>query len=432
MNAKEVDNTCFNETFDLPYPSNLKATLYNKDTLMIITWNNMCNSVLYNLEINGQIIQNVVCPYVFTTNPNTVYKIRIKSVCPYAFSPWSSMLTILTSGEIIENKSDRLLIGYWQNTEYKLCPGEFRDIPDEFDIINVAFATPKEDCATLNFTPYNSTKEEFIKDIDYLQDKNKKICISIGGSNEIIKLKTQDDEDKFVKSLENIIYDYGFNGLDIHLENGIQLESGDLDFKNPTTPTIIHLINAIKRIIKIFGNDFILTMAAETVYVQGGFSAYGSIWGAYLPIIYALRDELTIINIKNYNSGLMLALDGNSYPPGNLDFEVSMCEMLINGFPILNNSKNIFPGIDESKVGVGLLAYPNIEEDGYSLPIEGEISLNYLILGESFGGNYILRKSNGYKNFKGIMIWSINTDSFNGYSFSRNYRDYLNSLPNIT
>ena len=44
-------------------------------------------------------------------------------------------------------------------------------------------------------------------------------------------------------------------------------------------------------------------MAPEFPYVQGGYVAYGSIWGAYLPIIDGLRSDLNIIHVQYYNNG---------------------------------------------------------------------------------------------------------------------------------
>jgi len=44
-------------------------------------------------------------------------------------------------------------------------------------------------------------------------------------------------------------------------------------------------------------------MAPEHPYVQGGYVAFGSIWGAYLPIIDGLRDDLTEIHVQYYNNG---------------------------------------------------------------------------------------------------------------------------------
>jgi chitinase len=42
-------------------------------------------------------------------------------------------------------------------------------------------------------------------------------------------------------------------------------------------------------------------MAPETAFVQGGMSAFTGIWGAYLPVIHALRDSLDMLNVQLYN-----------------------------------------------------------------------------------------------------------------------------------
>jgi chitinase len=59
------------------------------------------------------------------------------------------------------------------------------------------------------------------------------------------------------------------------------------------------LIQACRDIASAFGSGFLLTMAPETAYVQGGLSQYGGIWGAYLPVIYGLRDLLAYLHIQH-------------------------------------------------------------------------------------------------------------------------------------
>ncbi len=113
--------------------------------------------------------------------------------------------------------------------------------------------------------------------------------------------------------------------------------------KNPTTPQIVNLISAIRTISDHYGPDFLLSMAPETAYVQGGYSAYGSIWGAYLPIIYGVKDKLTYIHVQHYNAGSGIGMDGNNYNQGTADYEVAMADMLLHGFPVGGNANNIFP-----------------------------------------------------------------------------------------
>ena len=86
-------------------------------------------------------------------------------------------------------------------------------------------------------------------------------------------------------------------------------------------------------------------MAPETAYVQGGYSAYGSIWGAYLPIIYGVKDKLTYIHVQHYNAGSGVGMDGNNYNQGTADYEVAMADMLLHGFPVGGNANNMFPAL---------------------------------------------------------------------------------------
>ena len=60
------------------------------------------------------------------------------------------------------------------------------------------------------------------------------------------------------------------------------------------------MINAIRTIVNSYGEDFILSWAPETFYVQLGYQFYGGInqycdarAGVYLPMINALRNETT-------------------------------------------------------------------------------------------------------------------------------------------
>ena len=104
--------------------------------------------------------------------------------------------------------------------------------------------------------------------------------------------------------------------------------------------------------------DFLLSMAPETAYVQGGYSAYGSIWGAYLPIIYGVKDKLTYIHVQHYNAGSGIGMDGNNYNQGTADYEVAMADMLLHGFPVGGNTNNIFPALRSDQVMIGLPAAP--------------------------------------------------------------------------
>ncbi|MBW4820775.1 hypothetical protein KJE23_09725, partial [Streptococcus salivarius] len=83
--------------------------------------------------------------------------------------------------------------------------------------------------------------------------------------------------------MEDLIRYYGFDGVDIDLESGAGVYHG--------AAVQTTLVTAVKQLSTRIGPSFYLSMAPEHPYVQGGFTAYSGIWGAYLPIIDGLRQE---------------------------------------------------------------------------------------------------------------------------------------------
>jgi chitinase len=327
--------------------------------------------------------------------------------------------------------NSRLLVGYWHNFDNGTGIINLRNVSTKWDVVNVAFADSGSDRSTMQFTPVTGTDASFKSDVAYLNSIGKKVVISIGGQNGVVLLPDAAAKTRFVNSMISIIDKYGFNGIDIDLETGMSLNGGDSDLKNPTTPQIVNLIAAIKEIYNHYGSSFIVSMAPETAYVQGGFGTYGGIWGAYLPLIYGVRDILTYIHVQHYNSGSCYGLDGKVYTQGTADFEVALAEMLLKGFSAGGNANNVFPALRQDQVMIGLpsnqAAAPS---GGYINPTEMKKALNYLIKGQSYGGTYKLANSQGYANFRGLMAWSINWDANTGNEFTSNYRAYLDSLGN--
>ena len=149
------------------------------------------------------------------------------------------------------------------------------------------------DCPrSLLFPLFYATKAQFIADINLLHSRGQKVLLSIGGANATVQLNSSTDIQNFATSVGSIIREFGFDGFDLDLEGtSVILNNGDTDFRSPTTPSIVNLISAVNQILDQFPGGIILSMAPETAYVQGGYGTYSSIFGAYLPIIHALRDS---------------------------------------------------------------------------------------------------------------------------------------------
>ncbi len=322
----------------------------------------------------------------------------------------------------------KILVGYWHNWQNNSAPYiRLNQVSDNYDVVNVSFAVPRSfSDMTMVFNPEEVTVATFKSDMAALKSKGKKVLISIGGANDPVELKTTADRDKFVSSMIGIITEYGFDGFDIDLEgSSVSLDPGDTDFKNPTTVKINNLITATREIVNHFGSDFILTMAPETFYVQAGFDSYGNGAGAYLPVIYALRDRMTYIHVQHYNTGSMYGADNKIYQPATADFHVAMADMLLTGFPIARNENNRFPALRADQVAFGVPASTGAASSGYTSNADVQKAMNYLINGVSFGGTYVLSNASGYANFRGLMTWSINWDAATGLSFSNAHAAFL-------
>ncbi|RKH14436.1 chitinase [Corallococcus sp. CA053C] len=323
----------------------------------------------------------------------------------------------------------KVLVGYWHNFDNGSTNIRLRDISSKFNVIQVAFAEPVPGAGsgTMGFTPYNATVAEFKADIATLKAQGRKVLISLGGANGTIHLDDAAAKQNFVSSMQGLINTYGFDGLDLDLEgSSLALNGGDTDFRSPTTPRILNLIAGTRQLL----NDnagLLLTMAPETAYVQGGYAAYGGPWGAYLPVIHALRDRLTYLHVQHYNTGTVTGLDGRAYAQGTPDFHVAMAEMLLQGFPVGGNASAIFPALQPAQVIIGLPSSPQAAGGGYTTPANVQKALDYLMKGQSFGGTYVLRKAGGYPGFKGLMTWSINWDKFTNFEFSNSHRAYLDT-----
>ena len=345
------------------------------------------------------------------------------------------LLLLVTIRSVSAQTRDSELIGYFHNWQDGNAPYiELDKVDSNYTIIDVAFALPKSGTDyNLRFVPDRTSKPEFISQIKRLQSAGKKILISIGGATAPISLSNKVERDTFVVSMNRIIDDYGFDGMDIDIE-GTSLSVTGGSIAKPEDGEIIHLISAIQMIMKDYhkkhGRRLILTMSPETAFVQGGQSSYGGIWGAYLPVVHALRDSIEILHTQLYNSGTMYGVDGKIYSQGSADFIIAMTEAVIHGF---NTSGGYFEGLSANQVAVGLPACSKGASGGYTKPETVRSAINYILGKGPKPGNYELAKSGGYPELRGMMTWSINWDALSTcgtrYEYASLYKDVFGQTP---
>ncbi|SKA14751.1 chitinase [Chitinophaga eiseniae] len=375
-------------------------------------------------------------PYSYAWNgvPAGNYAVKAIATDNKGASTTSSVVNLVvnTSGPGTPD-SGKVIVGYWQNWGSPSDASPYiplRNVNPKYNVIEVAFAVSGSDLATISFVPENVTPAEFLADVQYLQSQGKKVLLSLGGETGSLNLSTAAKKQAFVTSMKALLDQYNFDGFDLDIEGGtnLQLDNGDKDFTNPTTPKVQNLIAGVKEVIayrKGQGKNCWLTMAPETYYVQTAYgSTYSPLVGAYLPIIYALRNELTFIQTQYYNTGSVMGLDNGVYNQGTPDFIVALTEMLLKGFPVAGTTQT-FPALRQDQVAFGIPATSRAAGGGYIAPANVKKALDYVMKGQSFGGTYQLRNAAGYPGLRGIMTWSVNWDKSNGDEFANNYYEYF-------
>jgi len=317
------------------------------------------------------------------------------------------------------------LIGYWVGRDRSGAIFPLRSVSPQWDLILVAFATPAKGSpeGTMQFhPPLGIEPEQFKSDVAYLKSQGKKVMISLGGGGVFFSLDDPNGVARFVSSMADIVSQYGFDGIDIDFENpSLALAPGDTDFKHPTTPSLVHLITALRQLHDRFGPNFMLSLVPEGTQVPSGLPSYGGQFGSYLALSYATRDILTFIDTQDYNTPPLEGLDGEIYQPGTVDYHAAMTELLLHGFPVAGDPKQFYPPMPADKVAVGFL-------NDATTPGIVDQAMQYILTGKAPAGTtYKLRQPKGYPGMIGAMFWTIDRDRLDGYNYSNSVGPQLHS-----
>ncbi|WP_308418775.1 carbohydrate-binding protein [Chitinolyticbacter meiyuanensis] len=313
------------------------------------------------------------------------------------------------------------LIGYWHNFTNPSGPTiRIRDVSDDWDVIMLSFGEDGGNGAvTFTLDPNGGTEAEFIADIAAKRAKGKKVVLSLGGQEGRMTLNTRENVTNFVNSLHGIINKYGLDGIDLDLESGAGVVLG--------TPIINNLITAMKELKAKVGPTFYLSMAPEHPYVQGGYVAYSGIWGAYLPIIDGLRDDLNMIHVQYYNNGGLYSPYANgALNEGTVDALVGGSLMLIEGFKTVGGTGWEFKGLRPDQVAFGVPSGSRSANTGFVTSATVSNALNCLTKLQNCG---TVKPKQAYPTYRGVMTWSINWDRTDGFNFSKPTKAALNALP---
>ncbi|GLV55739.1 chitinase [Dictyobacter sp. S3.2.2.5] len=294
-----------------------------------------------------------------------------------------------------------ILTGYWQDFTNGATPLRLSGVDAQYNLIAVAFAnadpsrpggvTFSVDSGLSSALGGYSTAQ-FTSDIATLHAQGKKVIISVGGQNGTISVSDATSASNFTNSVYQLIKTYGFDGVDIDLENGI----------NPT-----YMGSALRQLSSLVGPNLVITLAPQTIDMQ-------STGSGYFQLALQIKDILTVVNMQYYNSGSMNGCDGRVYSEGSEDFLTALACIQLQG------------GLRADQVGIGVPASSSAAGGGYVSPSVVNSALDCLARGTNCGS---FRPSTTYPTIRGAMTWSINWDASNGYNFAHTVGAHLATLP---
>ncbi|MET3983217.1 chitinase [Streptomyces sp. PvR034] len=289
------------------------------------------------------------------------------------------------------------LTGYWQNFNNGATVQKLSDVQAQYDIIAVSFADATSTPGAISFNLDSAglggyTVAQFKADVAAKKAAGKSVVLSIGGEKGTISVNDSTSANNLANSAYALMQEYGFSGIDIDLENGL----------NPT-----YMTQALRSLAQKAGPSLVLTMAPQTIDMQ-------STQGGYFKTALAVKDILTVVNMQYYNSGAMLGCDGKVYSQGSVDFLTALACIQLEG------------GLAPSQVGLGVPASPSGAGSGYVSPTVVNNALDCLAKGTNCGS---FKPSRTYPGLRGAMTWSTNWDAKAGSAWSNAVGPHVHGLP---
>ena len=357
----------------------------------------------FDLYRNDKILVNNISEQFYTDKDimeggSYKYFIKATSISDGQFA-LSNIVEVTMSGNLnnvgqfpdISKKS--VILGFWHNwpesayngSGYK--GGHFKNIllsevPRAYNVIAVAFMKVEDGSSDHipNFEPYIGTIDEFRRQIALIHSQGRAVILSLGGADAHIEL-SRSDEDALTARIISLTDRYGFDGIDIDLEQSA-ISAKDNQAVIPAA------LRRVKEHYRKQGKNFIISMAPEFPYLRTGQS--------YSPYITELEGYYDFIAPQYYNQGGDgLWVDGL----GNLsqnsdsakeDFLYYLTESIVTG-------NRGFTRIPSEKFLIGLPANNDAAANGY-------------VVDASSVKRAFQRLENAGHKIKGLMTWSVNWD----------------------
>ncbi|WP_031106639.1 chitinase [Streptomyces sp. NRRL S-146] len=366
-----------------------------------LAWNAVSGATGYTVYRDGTKVTAVSGTSATVTGlaASTSYSFQVTATNGAGESPKSAAVTGTTNkpsgpGPALPKHA---VTGYWQNFDNGATVQKLADVQAQYDIIAVAFADATSTPGAVTFTLDSAglggyTVDQFKADIRAKQAAGKKVIVSVGGERGTVAVNDAASAANFANSVYSVMQTYGFDGVDIDLENGL----------NAT-----YMTQALRSLSAKAGSSLIITMAPQTIDMQ-------STSNSYFQTALNIKDILTVVNMQYYNSGSMLGCDGKVYSQGSVDFLTALACIQLEG------------GLAPSQVGLGLPASTRGAGSGYVSPTVVNNALDCLAKGTGCGS---FKPPRTYPGLRGAMTWSTNWDATAGNAWSDAVGPHVRGLP---
>ncbi|WP_328357871.1 glycoside hydrolase family 18 protein [Streptomyces sp. NBC_00445] len=365
-----------------------------------LAWNTVAGATGYHVYRDGTKVTAVTGTSATVTGlaASTSYAFQVTAVNAAGESVKSAAVTGRTTATPVGPALPKHAVtGYWQNFNNGATVQKLADVQSQYDIIAVAFADATSTPGAVTFNLDSAglggyTVDQFKADVKAKQAAGKKVIVSVGGERGTVAVNDSASAANFANSVYSLMQTYGFDGVDIDLENGL----------NAT-----YMTQALRSLSSKAGSSLVITMAPQTIDMQ-------STSNSYFQTALNIKDILTVVNMQYYNSGSMLGCDGKVYSQGSVDFLTALACIQLEG------------GLAPSQVGLGLPASTRGAGSGYVSPSVVNNALDCLARGTNCGS---FKPSRTYPDLRGAMTWSTNWDAAAGNAWSNAVGPHVHGLP---
>ncbi|WP_228765829.1 glycosyl hydrolase family 18 protein [Bombilactobacillus apium] len=313
---------------------------------------------------------------------------------------------------MVDVSQKKVLEGYWHNWKsaghdgYKQGTSaeiKLSQVNPAYNVVPVAFMKSDGTNRIPTFKPYKETDQEFRQEVGALNKQNRSVLIALGGADAHIQLK-KGDEQALAQEIMRLVSVYGFDGLDIDLEQGA-ITAGDNQTVLPAA------LKIVKDHYRAEGKNFVITMAPEFPNMKVGLP--------YAQYIQDLEGYYDYVSPQLYNQGgdgvwvdEISAWISQNNDARKADFLYYMADSMIHG-------SRTFVQVPADKLVLGLPANRDAAGSGY---VEDPQAVLTALDRLKAAGNPV----------KGLMTWSANWDVAHDASGKAYNNEFANRYGKIT